>query len=327
MNKIVLLLAVMLPIALAGTAMAQQDSDGNGLYEVCVRTSGEQEGQINFEFAEVSAEDMATSNVTHVAYYYPNADGTCPATPEEGMRIPREAFPPVTAPDSSDAQPAASEDDVSPAPTAAVDQSNPDQVDETPTDTPPTATAVPVDELTTVSLCVFRVVDDSTGEQIGQFETIQSTETAQDAVLADFPFGFVLGGGDADCPTEGLYVLEGGTYFPYTPVNDNDLVTICRWVVTGPAPGHWAENRVPGHVVNTLLEDTALYAELGAEGECPTPPPIADSDEGRPRPTSTIRNLPNTGTGVAYSTTLPLLIALAGLICGGSAFYTQRRLA
>lgn len=68
-------------VAMGSTAQAQEDADGDGLYEVCVMTWGEM-GDRSFGFAEVSAEEMDAANASHVGYYAANPDGTCPPVEE-----------------------------------------------------------------------------------------------------------------------------------------------------------------------------------------------------------------------------------------------------
>ncbi len=76
---IIAVIALMV-VVMGSTARAQEDADGDGLYEVCVLTWAEMGGR-DFSFAEVSAEEMEAANYTHVLYYAANPDGTCP--PEE----------------------------------------------------------------------------------------------------------------------------------------------------------------------------------------------------------------------------------------------------
>lgn len=97
-------LAVLLSALGTGKAGAQTDTDGDGLYELCVASFGSHEtGEVFHSFRKVSPEEFANANLVHVQFYEPNADrATCP--PPEDADFIRRYSPTAEAARTQDAE-------------------------------------------------------------------------------------------------------------------------------------------------------------------------------------------------------------------------------
>ncbi|MBA3414092.1 MAG: hypothetical protein H0U10_02565 [Chloroflexia bacterium] len=71
-------IAITCAILVGGPVAAQQDVDGDGLYEICVFAWGHM-GQESYEPAEVTLDELEQIAVDfHANAFQANADGTCP---------------------------------------------------------------------------------------------------------------------------------------------------------------------------------------------------------------------------------------------------------